>query len=537
MLGDPGPTRAHLDAALLVLDQSDAARRAWVGLGELWLDSVHDVPHSGDDYLSLLARIPREPPDRRRKEACDRVALRLSLVGRYDEAVSCATEAVALGTALGDPDDVDRLRSTLAVILALAGAHARALELVDELRRRLSDRTDLGTASDILGGASMVAWLAGDTEGALRDARSVAHLLGGDRPGPMPAEWAARDVEPGRDPHGGRPLGRGGSLPRAGGGRRPDHPQGQRVGRAAVCPPRRLARDTGRRRVPGLLGGPHLRRVAPAPGPAGRAASPVLADRRVRLRRRLPPGARPRPVRARAGAMGLAPPAYLLPVLATVAREEADRALLQDPDACTLRSPVASTAARDRPPAPPGIRFASLVRAELLRGHRTEAWSEAVARWRPTGMPHWLARALLGQGRSAVERVTAQRRPPRTPATARELEVLRLMTEGATNGASATALHLREDGQRACHAHPREARGRQPDGRGGRGPPSWRDPAADVPCVRRRGGSEPVGVHAGRPAGQPTLTPAQAASTASYCVLPAPYRSLAAFSDAVRAPW
>ena len=37
--------------------------------------------------------------------------------------------------------------------------------------------------------------------------------------------------------------------------------------------------------------------------------------------------------------------------------------------------------------------------------------------------------------------------------------------------------------------------------------------------------------------GQLTLTAAQAASTALYWVLPAPYRSLAAFSVAVRAPW
>ena len=90
----PGPTSTPHSSSST---RRDAARRAWIGLGELWLDSVHDVPHSADDYLSLLARIPRRPPDRRRKEACDRVALRLSLVGRYDEAVACATEAVTLG--------------------------------------------------------------------------------------------------------------------------------------------------------------------------------------------------------------------------------------------------------------------------------------------------------------------------------------------------------------------------------------------------------------------------------------------------------
>ena len=36
--------------------------------------------------------------------------------------------------------------------------------------------------------------------------------------------------------------------------------------------------------------------------------------------------------------------------------------------------------------------------------------------------------------------------------------------------------------------------------------------------------------------GQATLTALQAAATALYCVLPAPYRSRAAFSVAVRAP-
>lgn len=475
MLDDTGSTRAHLDAALLLLDPSDAARRAWVGLTELLLDSVHDVPHSGDDYLSLLARIPQQPPDRRRKEACDRVAIRLSLVGRYDEAVCCATEAVALGTALGDPDDVDRLRSTLALILALAGAHARAVELVDELRRRLSDRTDLGTASDILGCATMVAWLAGDTEGALRDARSVAHLLGGDSPGPMPGEWAAETLNVGE------------ILMEVG-----------RWDEAAACLERVVAAGSITPRVSGwaerlcihlgawrgtldadrflaywedrTFGGwpllpdlqdvlPHLFSLTDAfayGGSYDRARGPVLSV-------------------LEQDAMELAPPAYLLPLLATVAREEADRVLLQGADGCSLRlAGRIDQLLGARPPATArDAAFASLVRAELLRGagtDRTEAWSEAVARWRPTGMPHWLARALLGQGRSAGERVTAQRaleeaartaqqlgalplleavqavaRRQRIPLatgqappdpwglTARELEVLRLMTEGATN--------------------------------------------------------------------------------------------------------
>ena len=112
--------------------------------------------------------------------------------------------------------------------------------------------------------------------------------------------------------------------------------------------------------------------------------------------------------------MELAPPAYLLPLLATVAREEADRAVLQDADACSLQlAGRIDQLLGDRPPVTSrDAAFASLVRAELLRGagtDRPEAWSRAVACWRPTGMPHWLARALLGQGRSAGERVTAQR--------------------------------------------------------------------------------------------------------------------------------
>ena len=487
MLGDPASTRAHWDAALLQLDHRDAARRAWVGLGELWLDSVHDVPHSGDDYLALLDRVPRQPPDRRRKEACDRVALRLSLVGRYDEAVSCATEALALGTALGDPDDpddVDRLRSTLALILALAGEYVRAVELVDELRRRLSDRTDLATASDVLGSASMVAWLAGDTEGALRDARSVAHLLGGDRPGPMPAEWATQTLNVGENLM-----------------------ELVRWDEAAACLDRVVAAGSINPRVSGwaerlcihlgawrgtldadrflaywadhIFGGwpllpdlqdalPHLFSLTDAFAYAGsydRARGPVLSV-------------------LEQDAMQLAPPAYLLPLLATVAREEADRTLLQDADACSLRlTRRIDRLLGDRQPVTDrDAAFASLVRAELLRGagdDRAEAWGEAVARWRPTGMPHWLARALLGHGRSAGERVTAQRaleeaariaqrlgaRPlleavqaaarrrrlplatgqaPPAPwgLTARELDVLRLMTEGATNEAIGRRLFI-----------------------------------------------------------------------------------------------
>ena len=185
-------------------------------------------------------------------------------------------------------------------------------------------------------------------------------------------------------------------------------------------------------------------------------------------------------------AMELAPPAYLLPLLATVAREEADRALLHGPDACSLRlAGRIDQLLGARPPVTArDAAFASLVRAELLRGageNLVEAAGQAVARWRPMGMPHWLARALLGQARTAGEAVTtvqaleeaariaqqlvgrprleaAPRRPRSTPKripratgqappapfglTARELDVLRLMTEGATNEAIGRRLFI-----------------------------------------------------------------------------------------------
>ena len=206
-------------------------------------------------------------------------------------------------SATRDPD-VDRLRSTLALILALAGAHARARRA----RRRAAStavRPHRPGDRERHPRQRLDGRLArGRHRGALRDARSVARLLGGDRPGPMPGEWAAETLNAGE------------ILMEVG-----------RWDEAAACLDRVVAAGSITPRISGwaerlcvhlgawrgtldadgfhgLLGGPQPRWLAPPPGPAGRPAASVLDDRRVRLRRLLRPGARPRPVRARAGRDG-----------------------------------------------------------------------------------------------------------------------------------------------------------------------------------------------------------------------------------------
>ena len=486
LAGDPLAGRRHLDAALEGMAPDDVIGRAWARLGEIWLDHVDDRVAEVDEYVAALAVIPRVAT-RRRKEACELVAGRLSLVARYDEAVAVATEGLGIAEGLGDLDSLARSRAHLALIWAQAGEHERAGGLFEQALGRLGGTNDLDTQSAVLGSVSVARWLAGDLDGSFSAMTDAAELLGGERPGPLPGAWAVQSLnvvealmEQGRWEDA---FGRLEKVESAG-------PFNARVSgwaerlcvhllvwRGTLDPEAFLGHWAGG--TPGdwdVL--PDLQDAFPFFFTITEAFAYVGAYDRVRepLRALLE-----RPV------VKLCPTAYLHQTLAVVAREEAHRALALGADVCSeiLARRIGELLDARSPHSVRDRAFVAQTRCELLRSDGpgdVAAWGEAVRLWRLTGMPHWLGWALLRHGsaaaaagsradstRSLVEalrigrdleagplvdavRSEAARHRIALPTvgtaagpwglTSREVEVLALLSAGETNTAIARSLFI-----------------------------------------------------------------------------------------------
>ena len=191
--GPPGPTSTPHSSS------STPATRPGVhgSASGAVLDSVHDVPHSGDDYLSLLDRIPRQPPDRRAQGGV-----------RPCRPTPVARGPVRRGGLLRDrggrPGNASRRPRPTWLVSGRRWRSSWPWPVT--MRARPSSST-----SCVHGSPTAPTWdrerhprrrldgrlAAGDIEGALRDARSVARLRGGSGLANT-EEWRPR--REGRDP-------------------------------------------------------------------------------------------------------------------------------------------------------------------------------------------------------------------------------------------------------------------------------------------------------------------------------------------------
>ena len=470
------------DAAALVARARDvlpatapAHRRAWLDVLDYWRQDDVDHAAPSTHVRAAAAAFDGLPPSRQQALAYLVAGRALSHHGDPEGSFDFATRAISAARGVGD--ELVEARALMMRGAALSGL-GRDGEAMESLRTAVAvaDRSgDLATRQSVRAGVTVVGMTAGLVDEAEAASREAIELLGGDRPGPMTRSWAlhhanlaeelcesgewdeALDVlERSRaaveDPDW---IGR--SLERVllqllvwRGAREID------LGLTDVLGRRSLDETNLQDLVWGNLSWADIASRLGAGGAARHVYRPVLADDRTAS---LPDGT--------------------FPVLAVAARTEADIACAAevDPD------PDEGAWAVERigwfltsmtPRNPRHTAYAATAAAHLLRrtdDDDADTWSEVVARWRTAEVPHelgWalvtLAAAALAEGRRAdaatalteartiawrlratplLEGADAVARRGRLPMsegrelpfglTSRELEVLQLVADGASN--------------------------------------------------------------------------------------------------------
>jgi DNA-binding CsgD family transcriptional regulator/tetratricopeptide (TPR) repeat protein len=464
----PDDASPHRHAMLRLLSH----QTRWHGAGEL----------SGAEVLSCVADVEMSPPSEDAVLACLEAFATLLEAGELHTALGFARRAVALSETLDRPELLARALAASADVKARLGEDQAALDTAARAVA-LADRTDdlyvRNAALDIL---MVVEWMVGadpiDTSGRL------VEILGGDRPGPLPKRWALAQtnhaenlIEAGRWDEAQAILDMVLAEPLAGwvfwfAKRLDDHLKVWRGGRPVRTDdtppaPRRVSLEDSRiddllsahftyNDIEARLGRPEVSRSL---------LLSVLGDDRISTNR-----------------------GFLFPLLWVAARIEAELATSGDDPSTDEGDRVAErirhllkvaprTNPRDRAYA--AHTFADLERR--IGADTPERWADVVDSWRQVVRPFQLATALVraGAAHTAVERyddarpllgeaieiaeqlgarplveeaTTVARRArlriptsPSTPGaglglTPRELDVLRLVAEGASNLAIAEAL-------------------------------------------------------------------------------------------------
>ena len=191
MLADFGLARELIDRGRrLVTTQDDAARRAWFDLVELWMrmEERDGVPVA--EVRAVVAELRRQPPNRQVVRGLFTLVGALLQHGQVEESERVLEEVWPLVEELDD----DVLRHEAAVgrahTLSAAGRYRDALrwcEKMGALSDRLGDLLLRTTSLEMLG---VVLSECGDLPGAVAAADQSKALLGGPRPGPLPENWA-----------------------------------------------------------------------------------------------------------------------------------------------------------------------------------------------------------------------------------------------------------------------------------------------------------------------------------------------------------
>ncbi len=424
-----------------------------------------------DEVLACVADVTMDPPTESAMLACLEAVDALLDDGRSDRAGEFARRAVAVAESLDRPELLSRALASASIVAALVGDDADALATAHRAVS-VGDRTeDVFVRVEALMSLATVQRTTGTD--SLETHACLLRILGGDRPGPLPGLWAHAQVEhavslieAGRWDEGRAALDlvidEDVAAPftrRA--GRRRAHLEAWAVGAATPSQqaPAGLDRD-------GLIELCYLEADI-----AARTGDPALG--RAWVRRGLDDERLSR---------SPTPRSQLLWVAARIEAELVGPAAAAEEGAAVVER-IEELLGRRPPRRPQDLAFALHTRADLARRVQAdgpEMWSDVVDAWRPVGLPFHLATALvragaahaahgrsgsaagllveahevarrLGAGPLAEEAVTVARTAGlRRPAAAsgdadlgltpRELDVLRLVAEGASNSAIAATL-------------------------------------------------------------------------------------------------
>jgi DNA-binding CsgD family transcriptional regulator len=464
------------DALSALGEPPDHARAAWLGVIDLYRRTQGGEAVPLNEQRSILTAVPADPPGPERATACELLASALFNHGEVDEAASYCEEGLAVVTQVPDLLSESYLRSTYAELAAYRGHGEQEITDLRELQTRADHNGDLLIRQQVASSLAFQMWVLGRDEAHIEELERTIALLGGERPGPFPAHWADTVldlVESLID------IGRWGDAARW-------------IDRVDVLPTLPGRYRSKQRRISDLL---EVWRGRIEPRDVEWLAHPLNLDMRYdELLAATCLGAEcwyvgPEPSATRRWlqpVLGLryvdAAAPYAWPVLLVAARNEADAAQQPmpagavDPTIIRRVSEVSEGLLANNPVI---LAQAASVRADLLvasdAGHvdvRVDACREAVDRWRVVGRPHHLALALrrLGEvaaaggdpdvatsafaealgilddlGAAPLQRLveaSAKRagiahigraRSKDAALTPRELEVLCLLAEGATN--------------------------------------------------------------------------------------------------------
>jgi DNA-binding CsgD family transcriptional regulator/tetratricopeptide (TPR) repeat protein len=188
--GDATQTqRLVLQACALLPADSPPSRRAWLDLLALRSRYSEGEQIPVEQLLAAVAHIPPEPPTRERVVACVSAADQLLQAGRPEDAELYAEEGARSAHILGLAKLEADATSTGALVNLYGGHYDDAFQSAVEACRIAEVTGDQLTRAESLNCLALVHWNVGDPVETLQICRRAVDILGGDRPGPFPFSW------------------------------------------------------------------------------------------------------------------------------------------------------------------------------------------------------------------------------------------------------------------------------------------------------------------------------------------------------------
>ncbi len=181
--------RLALRACALLPADSPPARRAWLDLLVLRSRYSQSELIPVEQLLAVVAHIPPEPPTRERVVACVSAAGQLLQAGRPEDAELYAEEGAHSAHLLGLTKLEADATSTGALGHLYRGRYDDAFRSAFEACRIADITGDQLTRAECLCAMALVQWNVGDPVETLRSCRLAVDILGGHRPGPYPLSW------------------------------------------------------------------------------------------------------------------------------------------------------------------------------------------------------------------------------------------------------------------------------------------------------------------------------------------------------------
>ena len=179
---------ARRAAGLLTAD-SAPARRAWLYLLVLRARYSQAERIPVEEILAVVADIPAEPPTRERVVACVTAAFQLLAAGRPSDAQPYAEEGSRSAHLLGLAQLEADAASTEAQLHLHLARYDRAVRSAVRSCQLADAAGDPLTRADSLQILALVMWHVGDLVAAVEYCEQAVDILGGERPGPDPNRW------------------------------------------------------------------------------------------------------------------------------------------------------------------------------------------------------------------------------------------------------------------------------------------------------------------------------------------------------------